>query len=108
MTSWKPCIMINRTDLLKHYWNKNMLRLHVLAVLSVPGFPATRTRDYADEDGYAGPFRPIIGNHIEKLQYKQDRQDIVSTDNFILVLLDIFHIGQIVHLQVTTCRRFFN
>lgn len=96
-----------RTELSGQDGNKNINRLHVPSVLSVLPFQPTIVRCYKKEDRYARSVQLNIEDTMENLQDKQDRQDIASIDNFILVLFINYETGQTVQLQDKNYWRLF-
>lgn len=97
----------DRTELSRQDRNINIDRPHVSSVLSVLPFPPIIARCYTKEDRCVRSVRLNIEDTIGNLQDKQDRQDIASIDNFILVLSINYETGQTVQLQDKNYRRLF-
>lgn len=95
MPSFRFSPVADRTEIFRRDRNINIDRPHVPSVLSVLPFPSTIDMDHEDE-GCVRSGQLKIEDTMENLQDKQDRQDIASIDNFILVLSINYETGQTV------------
>lgn len=94
MPSSRSSPVADRTELFGQDRNKNSNRPQVLSVRSVLPFLPTIARCYTKEERCVSSVRLNIEDTIGNLQDKQDRQDIASIDNFILVLSINYEPGQ--------------